>query len=235
MWIRKDRFSRRLAGVAFLCSIFVLTSIYLKAQQADHALEENQIAIPAHQLVVLLDINPHQKNVLPIEQSLAEGVIRKLDQPKNVFTVITFGFQPATLLKSRVNADEAVTAISNITLEPQDNNSNVSYLYDALSLAFAQLADGSKSVLVISEGNDYAKRKTFKQTVLRANYLHVAIYSAVIADHAIYGSKSIQRYGFYLRELAAKTSGQYVEFNGGTKKVARAIDRFSDEILVHRR
>jgi len=43
-----------------------------------------------HHLVVLLDINPNQKKVLLVEQTLAEGVIQKLSQPGNAFSVITF-------------------------------------------------------------------------------------------------------------------------------------------------
>src|SRR5579864_6598488 len=43
-----------------------------------------------HNVVVLLDRNPHQKKVLALEIALAEGIIEKLDQPENVFTVITF-------------------------------------------------------------------------------------------------------------------------------------------------
>jgi hypothetical protein len=36
---------------------------------------------PAHQVVVLLDINPHQKKVLPVELALAKGIIERIDRP----------------------------------------------------------------------------------------------------------------------------------------------------------
>jgi hypothetical protein len=67
--------------------------------------------LPWHHVVVLLDRNPHQKKLLALEIALAEGIIEKLDQPENVFTVITFGTEVPSLLKSAVPAGAAIAVI----------------------------------------------------------------------------------------------------------------------------
>ena len=106
-------------------------------------------------------------------------------------------------------------------------------LYDALNLAFGQFADDdrAKSLLVISEGNDFFPGKTFKQTVSRARQLQVTLDIAMVASHPLRGTKSIQIYGFDLRRLAGKTHGRYVEVGDQQKKVSRSVDRLSESIL----
>jgi hypothetical protein len=81
------------------------------------------------------------------------------------------------------------------------------HLYEALNLAFGQFTDHArpKSLLVISEGNDYFPGKTFKQTASQAQQLRVTFDIALVADHTFYGSKGLQRFGFDLRRLAGKT------------------------------
>lgn len=90
------------------------------------------------QVVVLLDINPHQKKVLPVELALAEGIIQKVDQPENVFSVITFGSQKPTLLRPRVTAEEAIAAIRGVTVEETREKYFSVHFYDALGLAISQ-------------------------------------------------------------------------------------------------
>ena len=184
---------------------------------------------------MLLDINPNQKKVLPVEMALAEGVIQKLGQPGNAFSVITFGSKSPILLKSGVQASEAVAAIRDIRIGQQSDEYLSVQLYDALNLAFGQFADdaGSNSLLIITEGND-GRGKLFKQAVTRARQLQVICNVAMVANHTLYGSKAIQRYGFYgfyLRELAGKTHGRYIEVGDRPKKVPRSIDRLSESIL----
>jgi hypothetical protein len=106
-------------------------------------------------------------------------------------------------------------------------------LHDALDLALGQFADDArpKSLLVISEGNDFFPGKTFNQTVSHAQQLQVACNIAMVADHTFYGTKGIQRYGFDLRRLAGKTHGRYVEVGGGQKRISRSVDRLSESIL----
>jgi len=70
-----------------------------------------------HQGVVLLDINPHQKKVLPVEVNLAEGIVQRLHQPANLFWLITFGLNPPTLLANGVIADEALASMHDVTVE----------------------------------------------------------------------------------------------------------------------
>ena len=89
----------------------------------------------------------------------------------------------------------------------------------------------SNSLLVISEGNDYFPRKTFKETVARAQQVQAACDVAMVADHTFYDTKGIQRYGFELRRLAGKTHGQYIEVGGKQEKVARSAERLSEGIL----
>jgi hypothetical protein len=185
---------------------------------------------------VLLDVNADQRKVLPVELSLAEGVIHKLDEPGNVFSVVTFGSQPPALLKSGVHADEAIAAIRDVSLEQTSADYLSVHLYNALNLAFGQFTDDArpKSILIITEGND-GRGKMFKQTLSRSKQLHVTCDVAMVADHTFYGSKAIQRYGFYLRELAGKTHGRYVEVGGRQKKVPPAVARLSESIVAQDR
>ena len=130
-------------------------------------------------------------------------------------------------------ADEAIAMIRDVTLEQTREKYFSVHFYDALSLAISQFTDNtrSKSLLVISEGNDYFPRKTFKETVARAQQLQAACDVAMVADHTLYGTKGIQRYGFHLRRLAGKTHGQYIEVGAKQKRVARSVERLSDAIL----
>jgi hypothetical protein len=114
---------------------------------ADSVLLSENAAQPSssgHQLVLLLDVNLNQRKVLPIELSLAEGVIQKLDQPGNVFSVITFGSQPPALLRSGVRADEAIAAIRRVSLEQTSADYLSVHLYDSLNLALGQFTDDAR-------------------------------------------------------------------------------------------
>lgn len=199
-------------------------------------LGQQQVSSSSHQVVVLLDTNPHQKKVLAVELALAEGIIQKLHQSGNVFSVITFGSHPPTQLKTGVTADEAIAAIRDVTLEQTREKYSSVHFYEALNLAINQLTDDarSKSLLVISEGNDYFPHKTFKDTVARAQQLQAACDVAMVADHSFYGTKGIQRNGFDLRRFAGKTHGQYIEVGGKQKKVPRSVERLSEGILSRR-
>ena len=214
-----------LSALATLCSCLPL--------RGDSAIQSTlRTSSSDRHLVVLLDINPHQKKVLPVELALAEGVIQKLGQPGNVLSVITFGATPPTLLTSRVQANEAVAAIRDIGLGQPGDAYLAVQLYSALDLAFAQFTNeaGRNSLLVITEGND-GRGKLFKQAVARAQQLQVICNVVMVADHTLYGSKAIQRYGFYLRELAGKTHGLYREVGDRQEKVTRCVERLSEVIL----
>jgi hypothetical protein len=191
-----------------------------------------QSALPGRELVVLIDVNPQQEKVLPVELDLAEGVVQKLRQPESTFTVITFGAEPPTLLKSRVHTDEVVTAIEAVRLGRPSDGYLSAQLYQALNLAFDQFTEDArpKSVLVITEGNDYPRGNALRQTVFRAQLSHVICNVAMVADHTLYGTKAIQRYGFYLRRLARKTHGRYVEVGGQEKNVPHSVDQLSESI-----
>jgi hypothetical protein len=216
---------------ALSAMLIVCTDSSLRANNVPQSTQ--QPSSPGLQLVVLLDLNPHQKKVLPVELTLAEGVIQRLSQPGNAFTVITFGSKGPTLLKSGVQASEAIAAIRDVMLEQTRGKYFSVHLYDALNLAFGQFTDDArpKSLLVISEGNDYFPGKTFQQTASQAQQLRVTFDVAMVADHAFYGSKGIQRYGFDLRRLAGKTHGRYIEVGNGRKNIPRSIDRLSDSML----
>ena len=211
--------------------LIVCADSFLGANNAPQS--SQQPSSPGRQVVVLLDLNPHQKKVLPVELALAEGVIQKLSQPGNTFSVITFGSKSPTLLKSGVQAKEAIAAIRDVLLEQTRERYFSVHLYDALNLAFGQFTDDArpKSLLIISEGNDYFPGNTFKQTASQAQQLRVTFDVVMVADHTFYGSKGIQRYGFDLRRLAGKTHGRYIEVGDGQKKVSLSIDRLSEHIL----
>jgi hypothetical protein len=225
-----------LAGLVISCVLAVLSFCADQPLLSENVPQNQRSSLSGHQLVVLLDVNANQKKVLPVELTLAEGVIQKLGRPENVFSVITFGSQPPALLKSGVHADEAIAAIRDVSLEQTGADYLSIHLYDALNRAFGQFTDEArpKSILIITEGND-ARGKIFKQTLSRVQQLHVTCDVALVADHTFYGPKAIQRYGFYLRELAAKTHGRYVEVGGRVKKTPRSVDRFSKGILAQDR
>jgi hypothetical protein len=224
-------------------AILVLLSMLLHvgtgfSLQAEGARQESpQPSSPDHQIVLLLDVNPDQKNVLTIEKTLAEGVIKKLGESRSVFSIIAFGSQAPTLLRSRVQADDAVAALQRVSLEQPSEGYLSVELYKALDFALDQFTDDRrlKSLLVITEGNDYPRGETIKHVVSRALQLQVTFSVAMVAEHTFYGSKSIQRYGFYLRRLAGKTGGRYVEVGSGQKKVSDSIGHLSDRMLREHR
>jgi len=225
-----------LARLVISCVLVVLAFCGDSPLLGDNVPQNQRPSSSGHQLVVLLDVNANQRKVLPVELSLAEGVIQKLDQPGNVFSVITFGSQSPALLKPGVHTDEALAAIRDVSLEQTRADYLSVHLYDALNLAFGQFTDdaGPKSVLIITEGND-SRGKMFKEALSRAQQLHVTCDVAMVADHTFYGSKAIQRYGYYLRDLAGKTHGRYLEVGGRQKKVPAAVGRLSNNILAQDR
>jgi hypothetical protein len=221
------------SAIVFVLSVLLILCTNSSLQANNAPQNSQQLSSPGRQVVVLLDLNPHQKKVLPVELTLAEGVIQKLSQPGNTFSVITFGSKSPTLLKSGVQANEAIAAIRDVILEQTRERYFSVHLYDALNLGFGQFTDDArpKSLLIISEGNDNFPGKTFKQTASHAQHLRITFDVAMVADHTFYGSKGIQRYGFDLRKLAGKTHGRYIEVGDGQKKVSLSIDRLSERIL----
>ena len=234
---RKDAPTRKAqrtrSAILVLLSMFLNVGTGLSLQATGARQESPQATSPGHQIVLLLDVNYGQKNVLTIERTLAEGVVKKLGQSRSVFSIITFGAQAPTLLRSRVQADEAVAALQKVSLEQPSEGYLSVELYNALDFALDQFTDDRrlKSLLVITEGNDYPRGVTIKHFVSRALQLQVTCSVAMVAEHTLYGSKSIQRYGFYLRRLAGKTGGRYAEVGSGQKKVSGSIGRLSDRML----
>jgi hypothetical protein len=184
---------------------------------------------------VLVDTNSHQRNALGVELRLAEGVIENVGAEGGLFSVITFGAQPPVLVKSSVHADEAIAAIRGISIgadTPSSDSPSVG-LYTALNIAFDEFGNHSRSrtLLVVTEGNDSPRGRAFQQTLSRAQRLRVACNVAMVADNAFYGSKAIQTYGFYLRKLAGKTHGRYLEVGGRQEKVSRSVEQLSRSVL----
>jgi len=225
----------KLASVLLILMFSIALPAWGQATNAgESATATNQDIIAArHRVIILLDANPHQKKVLPAELALAEEIIQRLRQAGDSFSVIRFGSTPPTLLKSGVSPDDAIAAIRSVTLEQTRGKYFAVHFYDALTLALGEFANDTrtKSVLVISEGNDYFPRKTFKETVTEMRRQQIACYAAMVASHSFYGTKGIQRYGFDLRRLVHKTQGQYVEVGGNEKGVARSADQLSEGIL----
>jgi von Willebrand factor type A domain len=185
-----------------------------------------------HNVVLLLDRNPHQKKVLALEIALAEGIVAKLEQPENVFTVITFGTEAPSLLKSAASAGDVNAAIQDVTVEQTTKKYLSVHFYDALNLAMNQFTGdpGSKSLLVISEGSDYFPHKTFNETVSRARQLQISCYAVMVANHTFYHTKGMQTFGFDLRRLAGKTRGRYIEVGDSQKKTAPVVEHISRAI-----
>jgi hypothetical protein len=224
---------RTSSAILLLLSMLLNVGTGFSLQAAGARQESPQATSQGHQIVLLLDVNPDQKNVLTIEKTLAEGVVKKLGESRSVFSIITFGAQAPTLLRSRVPMDEAVAALQEVRLgQPSGGYLSVE-LYNALDFALDQFTDDRrlKSLLVITEGNDYPRGETIKHVVSRALQLQVTCSVAMVAEHTFYGSKSIQKYGFYLRRLAGKTGGRYVEVGSGQKRVSSSIGPLSDRML----
>jgi hypothetical protein len=135
------------------------------------------------------------------------------------------------LLRSKVQADAAVEALQKVSLGQPSQGYLSLQLYNALDIAFDQSTDDRrlKSLLVITEGNDYPRGKTIKHVISRALQLQVTCNVAIVAEHTLYGSKSIQRYGFYLRRLAGKTDGRYIEVGGSQKNISCSSAVFPTE------
>jgi hypothetical protein len=194
---------------------------------------EEQNSSAGHRVVILLDTNPHQKKVIAIEIAVALGIIQKLNQAGNVFSLIAFGSQAATVLKVDDTADNAMVAARDIRLEETKKNSLSVRFYDGLRLALDRFADDGRtqSIVVISEGSDYFPKKTFKQTLSEMQHRQIVCHAAMVASHSFYGTKGIQFYGYNLRRLVGKTNGQYVEVGSNQKIVSRSVDRISDAIV----
>jgi|SRR5215472_11018234 len=223
----------KLVSVFFMLMFSIAFPAWAQVTTAGEARTTAQdVPSAGHQVIILLDTNPHQKKVLPVELALAEGIIQKLSQPGNSFSVITFGSSPPSLLKSGVASDDAIAAIRGVTLQTREKYFSV-HFYDALTLGLGEFAGDArpKSLLVISEGNDYFPRKTFKETVAKMEQQQIACDAAMVASHSFYGTKGIQMYGFDLRRFVGKTHGQYVEVGGNQKKVPRSAEQLSEGIL----
>lgn len=225
---------RTFSATAILFALVILSASPVAAPaRGENPSDAQKNPLLGHHLVIVVDTNPNQQKVLPVELSVAERVVEELKQPENTFSVITFGCLPPMLLKSNVGVDEAVSALQHVEVEQKATDNISTDLREGLNLAFDQFTDtsGSRSVLIISEGQDYFPGKTFKQTLLRARQLQVVLHVAMVADHTFYGAKAIQHYGFNLRILAAKTHGRYVEVGSRQKRVPTAVDRLSKRIL----
>ena len=218
-----------------VCGLIVMVAALGQSVALGQELAPTQrdVSASGHQVMILLDTNPHQKRVLAVELALAEGIVQKLQLPENVFSVITFGTQVPQLLRQVVAADEAIAAIRDVSIEQTNDKYFSVRSYDALNLAMNTFSTDTRSraLLIISEGNDHFPRKTFKETITRAQQLQVACDVAMVADHTLYGTKGLQRYGFHLRRLAAKTHGLYVEVGGNQKKVSGSIEELSRGIV----
>jgi len=119
-----------------------------------------------------------------------------------------------------VTADEAIVAIRSTTLEHTKEKYFSVHFFYALNLAINQFADDtrSKSLLVISEGNDYFPSKTFKETVARAQLLQAVCDVAMIADHTFYGTKGIQSTDLICGDWRVKPTANTLRLGESKKK-----------------
>jgi hypothetical protein len=223
---------------------FLLIALLVSCSGNSHRRKAVSLAVHrpislADQFMVLLDVNPNQKDVLRSQLTLVAGVIQTLDGPGNKFSVITFGAGSAGLLQSKVRGEVAIAAVREIGVAAAAKNHDdlSGQLYDALSYAIDQFSAGANggSILIITEGNDYPRGKILKHTILRAEKLQVSCSVAMIASHRFYAPKAIQYYGFYLRRLAGKTQGRYIEIEDRRKNLSSAIDRLSWSMMSRHR
>ncbi len=187
----------------------------------------------AREVVILLDNNPNQRKVFPLESGLATGVLDRLDQGSATVSLITFGAGDPAVRSSNAKPSAVIDAIKNVNLEQTGERYFSIHLYNAIALALDQFtADARpKSLFIIAEGREDFGSKAFKQLASRARQIGVNCYVALVASHSLRGSKSILIYGFYLSDLARKTHGRCIEVGDRQKKLPRFVDRFSTDIL----
>lgn len=173
-----------------------------------------------------------QNSVLPVEVSLFQRIVQKLDHQRVSFSVVLFGSN-VLILPTAKTIGEIQSSLKTVATEERESGSCLSCsLYEAIRLGMAQFADCdcSKSLVVISEGNDSVGRKEFNETAGRLGEQGVVLNVAIVARHPLYGSKGIQMYGYSLRNLARRTRGKYVEL-GNQKAVDSAVLKLTRRVL----
>jgi hypothetical protein len=176
-------------------------------------------------IAIVVDAGPDQAKVLPKEKGLAIALINELASMGTSFTIVSAGTssktQAATL--DRSVAIEHIREIAGNSGE----KTNVA-IYDAICSAVRQISvdSGLHVIIFIGEGNDGGSRLRYAELRNLAESNQIAFFAALVADHSLHGTKSILRYGWYLRELTSDTAGIFLE----NKKTPKATQRLSESV-----
>jgi hypothetical protein len=176
-------------------------------------------------IAIVMDAGPDQTKVLPKEKDLAVVLVNKLSCSNTSFTVVRAGTSPETQATT-LDRPVAIEHIRDITGD-RGEKTNVP-IYDAIGSAIRQisLTPGLHVVVFIGEGNDGGSRLRYAELRNFAESNQIAFFAALVADHSLHGSKSILRYGWYLRELTSDAAGIFLE----NQKTPKAAQRLSESI-----
>jgi Ca-activated chloride channel family protein len=91
-------------------------------------------------------------------------------------------------------------------------------LYDAILLAAERLSqqpEERRILLVVSDGADTESRTSFDQALRRCLDAHLAVYAVDMSDQAVFGRSLGPDHSSSLRELTARSGGQFFRTPGG--------------------
>jgi len=218
-----------------LCALFFLLLILNTSPQCQTVAPNPAAQAPLSQIVLLIDINADQDKVFALEKLLAQDMLCHLRRQGFVFPVIAFGPHGSRVINSGTDPDETLAAIRNLSLEAGEERSSAApHLYQALQAATRNFNSDrkSKALLVISGGREDMSYKEFKTIRSTLSTNQIVCHVAIVSSHALYGTRAIQVRGFYLRNLAAKTHGKYVELGKREDQVLAVVAKLTERILL---
>jgi len=180
-------------------------------------------------IAIVIDAGPDQAKVLSKEKDLAIALINELANPATSFTIGRAGISPKTQ-SATLDQSAAIDHIREIAGDSGEKT-NVP-IYDAIGSAIRQIsaAPGLHVVIFIGEGNDGGSGLRYAELRSLAESNQIAFFASLVADHSLHGTKSILRYGWYLRELTSDAAGVFLE----NPKTPKAAQRLSESIRALR-
>jgi len=174
-------------------------------------------------IAIVIDAGPDQAKALSKEKDLAIDLINELSDASTSFTIASVGISPKMQEPTR---DRSV-AIDHVRGIAGDNGNKTNVpIYDAIGSATRQMssAPALRVAIFIGEGNDGGSRLRYTELRSLAESNQIAFFAALVADHSLHGTKSILRYGWYLRELTSDAAGIFLE-NQKTPKAAQRLSK----------
>jgi hypothetical protein len=177
-------------------------------------------------IALVIDAGPRQSAVLSREKALASSLILELSDKATDFIVIRAGYQ-ATNLANWSAGPMAVSSLQTLIAEPGKRSSIP--IYKAVTLAIEELSSrpGIRVLIIIAEGNDSRSGISYKQLRASAEAQHVAVMTALVADHSARGSRASLHCGWDLRSLASDTGAIFLD---NDRNPSRTLSRLTEAI-----